>query len=315
MADAQRDRAVLRAAHLYFLDGLTQAATADRLGCTRWTVGRLLKEGEDSGVIDIRIRHPHARVNKLEKGLLSHFPIVAAHVVKTQPTSAATLSLVARTAADYLADLRPRPRSVALGWGRTVAATARALPEGWNPGVVVMRANAAPKDVEELLSKGPARIAAKSGPGRLAWSAHPKGRDGRGRISDGDFDAAAEAEVLVYSPGGIPTSSLLVRGGHVTEAQLRSFWDQGARANILCHIVDGEGENVAETLESDRIAIPLHQIRKMKHVVVVGAGVDKVEPFKAAMQGGLATAVVTDVNTAEGLLQSVEGSQIETPKY
>ena len=165
---SERQRAVLRAAQLYFLDGLTQAAVAERMGCTRWTVGRLLKEGEDSGVVDIRIRHAQARVRPLEIELKSRFGLADVQVVGTQETTGQTLALVAQTAADYLADIRPRPTAVALAWGRTTSAVARAAAPRWSPGTRVVQANAAPGGVDELLGSGATRLLARKAPGTVS---------------------------------------------------------------------------------------------------------------------------------------------------
>ena len=68
-ADVNVDREAqrLRAAQLYYYDNLTQGAIADRLSCTRWTVGRLLEEARGSGIVTISVNHPRARIPKLER--------------------------------------------------------------------------------------------------------------------------------------------------------------------------------------------------------------------------------------------------------
>ena len=73
--DDDREMAVLRAAQLYYYENMTQDSIADRLGCTRWTVGRHLEEARQSGIVRITINHPRARVRHLEKELAERFGI------------------------------------------------------------------------------------------------------------------------------------------------------------------------------------------------------------------------------------------------
>ena len=138
-ADVNVDREVqmLRAAQLYYYDNLTQGAIADRLNCTRWTVGRLLEEARESGIVTISVNHPRARIPKLEKALVKTFGLTDAIVVKRQSSVEGALNLVASMAADYVTEMRPIPQSMGIAWGRTLTAVARAMPESWTYGLEV----------------------------------------------------------------------------------------------------------------------------------------------------------------------------------
>ena len=76
--NVDREAQMLRAAQLYYYDNLTQGAIADRLNCTRWTVGRLLEEARESGIVTISVNHPRARIPKLEKALIKTFGLTDA---------------------------------------------------------------------------------------------------------------------------------------------------------------------------------------------------------------------------------------------
>ena len=56
-------RLALRAATLYYLDGLTQAEIASRLGVSRPTAGRLVARAKAKGLVRIEVVDParHAR--------------------------------------------------------------------------------------------------------------------------------------------------------------------------------------------------------------------------------------------------------------
>lgn len=107
---------LLRAAQLYYLDGLTQAAVADRLGCTRWTVSRMLTQARDAGIVQLDVKHPKARIRELERDLVQAFDLRAAWVVPAQQTAVQTIRLAVSEAADFVRDMRPRHATVAFGW-------------------------------------------------------------------------------------------------------------------------------------------------------------------------------------------------------
>ncbi|AWE42345.1 sugar-binding domain-containing protein [Actinobaculum sp. 313] len=126
---AEHEYAMVRAAELYYKDGLLQSEVADRLRVSRWKVGRLLEEARARGLVEITIHHPTSRRGDLESQLVDRFGCAEAVVVQSQDTSAATTALVAQASASYLTEMRPQPQSIGFSWGRTVAAIASALPD------------------------------------------------------------------------------------------------------------------------------------------------------------------------------------------
>lgn len=307
MSSADRERSVLRAAELYFFDGMTQSAIADRMGCTRWTVGRLLKEGEDRGIIDIRIRHSQARIHHLELELESRFGLSDAQVVATQGSEGATLALVARTAAEYLGDIRPRPTRVAMGWGRTVAAISRAMSPDWAPGARVIQAAASTEEINELLASGPVQLLAQKAPGQArvltGTLRHAGASATASRTTDlVVLDEAARADIVLYSPGGVSESSLLVRSGFITAETLRSLWEKGAQANVLSHIVDAKGRALCADLEARTVSLDLESLRRARLAVAVAAGTEKHRALSAALRGGLTDVVIADAELAKRVL-------------
>ncbi|MGX6496936.1 MAG: hypothetical protein ACWM0X_00050 [Schaalia turicensis] len=58
MMDDDREMAVLRAAQLYYYENMTQDSIADRLGCTRWTVGGRRAAARPSGGLWFTKKNP-----------------------------------------------------------------------------------------------------------------------------------------------------------------------------------------------------------------------------------------------------------------
>ena len=107
---------MLRAAQLYYRLNLTQDQVGERLGVSRFKVGRLLDRALRESAVRIEIVHPAARLVELEDALVERFGLRGAVVVDVPATgSAADDELLARervaaAAAAHLAALRPDGR-------------------------------------------------------------------------------------------------------------------------------------------------------------------------------------------------------------
>ena len=81
----------------------------------------------------------------------------------------------------------------------------------------------------------------------------------------------------------------------------------------------GEYFNAAgEPLELEHhqrlISIRLERLRKMKHVVGVAGGSDKIEALSAALKGGFFHSLITDEKTARFLLPSLKNNPFKYAK-
>ena len=84
-------------------------------------------------MVKITIDHPLARYHRFETELVDTFGLQSAVVVPVQANDELTMEFVTRMAAQRLSEWRPRPRVVAVSWGRTTAHVAQHLGSGWNP--------------------------------------------------------------------------------------------------------------------------------------------------------------------------------------
>ena len=309
--DGDRELLVLRAAQLYYYENLTQDAIANRMSCTRWTVGRLLEEARASGIVSITINPPRARVRELEKQIIATFGIPEAIVVRAQETLAATGALVAATTADYITGTRPTPTSLGIAWGRSLTAVARAMPDEWTRGL----------DVSQMYGG-----LVRSNDDEVADSIGLMARRGHGVghmipapaiVTDGDLGvrllrepsvvstltAAPASDLVIYSPGILEPESVLVRSGFLSAKEMEELRGLGAVTDLFSHFVDAQGRPVSEDFERRTIAVRLSAVRGAKKTVAIGWGPLKAEPLAVCMRSGLAKTLIVDEDTARGILE------------
>jgi deoxyribonucleoside regulator len=309
---AEHEYAMVRAAELYYKDGLLQSEVADRLRVSRWKVGRLLEEARARGLVEIKIHHPTSRRGDLESQLVDRFGCAEAVVVQSQDTSAATMALVAQASASYLTEMRPQPRSIGFSWGRTVAAIASALPDRAFIGADLLQLNGGAPSVDGTVDAASILrlVAAKSRQARtrlLPVPAIVSDRELARRlccdhaIAD-TLKLAARCDVAVFSLGALSPGSVLVRSGALSDEEQLELQRSGAVGDVLGHYIDRSGRVVDLELDSRTIALALDQIGGIGHAIAVGVGNEKSEVTYAALYAGLCSVLITESAIAENVL-------------
>ena len=130
-------RLMVRIAQLYYGMHLSQAEIGDRLGLSRFQVGRLLDRAVGGVHRPHRGRPPRrpprgSRGRAWSRGSGSSAAVVADVPAATAGQEADDLArdAVAEVAVDLLGKLRPTG-TIAVSWGRTMLEVARRLPMGW----------------------------------------------------------------------------------------------------------------------------------------------------------------------------------------
>jgi DNA-binding transcriptional regulator LsrR (DeoR family) len=113
---------------------------------------------------------------------------------------------------------------------------------------------------------------------------------------------AAAADVAFVGLGGRDDRIDFSQGSHITDEEWAGLLAAGMAGDIGGRFFDGDGLQIAHPVNGRVIALDLEDFVKIPVRVVAAAGPSKVEAIAAALRGGLATVLVTDVATAHALL-------------
>lgn len=83
---AEKSRDALRAAQLYYLQDITMEAIAHELHTSRSSVSRLLSFARDTGLVEIQVKSPAARVSTSQQRLRDRHGVTA-HIVPVPATT------------------------------------------------------------------------------------------------------------------------------------------------------------------------------------------------------------------------------------
>jgi deoxyribonucleoside regulator len=292
-------------AELYFVEGLSQEQIADRTNYSRSMISRLLTEARGSGVVEIRIHHPLARVAHLEQTLIQQFGLKTARVLATaslaDTQSFRRLGALAAQALDeYLRD----GCTIGLSWGRALAEMVDALRPRPRANIhVVQIIGSLGNRLPELDGAELVRRLANTLRGQYHALSAPlivasdKLRNAlmEDRIVREVFDRVNSMDIALVGIGSPdPEQSSLVRSGFLTGNDSRALLAQGAVGDVCAVQLDIQGQQLKTALNHCIIGIEPAELRRVPLRIGIAGGEAKGAPIVAAARSGMINALVID---------------------
>ena len=306
----------IRAAELYYEEDKTQDEIGSILALTRWKVGRLLAQAKASGFIRIEIVHPRARRLPVERRLRETCGLADAIVVSTSGVEDQDelQSRTAQAAADYLATLRPVPRTLGISWGRTLDDVSRHLRGRLGRAASTScRSTAASASTAAPAPRPPPRSPSRRRPAGTPPCCPARRSSSGWRPSAPSSPTAPSPPSSTSRRAPTPTcsaperptrASVLVDSGYLTPDDVAGLVRRGAVGDVVGRYVDAAGAIVDERLDERTIGLPLESLRAAQLSIAVIAGAAKHAVARAVVTSGLCTVLVTDEETALHLIEN-----------
>lgn len=297
------------AARRYFIAQQTKSQIAEELGLSRFKVARLIDAAIEEGIIQFVISEPGDLNTKLGEAVRRTYGLKAALVLEGPdlPTSSLTAPL-GNLAAQLLDETLVDGQMLGIAWGRTLAATAKALTH--LPKVDVVQAAGSPAGLD--ISQNPVqlvhRLASLSGGAAYPvyapmWAEDPQLIQ-RLRQEPAVANAIAhydEIDVLVVGIGSWnPAESCLCSG--FPAAWRDEALAAGVQADVCATLIDRDGREVPGRLAENGLGITTAQLRRIPEIIGIGGGLEKAEAIAAVLRGGWINVLVTDAGVARRLV-------------
>ncbi|WP_417259967.1 sugar-binding transcriptional regulator [Celeribacter sp.] len=309
-----------RAAWLYYVGGLNQEETANRLGTTRARVNKLLQLAKDAGIVSISIDARGNGLLDVEDALRSRFglercicsPELGLSAKDTLPGHLADYPrrAVGSLAATLLRDqLARNPESIiGTGWGRTLDQITKNMASVTAPKARFvslmgsLTANSAfnPFEVVQALASTTEAEGYFLAVPFIANS--PEDRDillSQTTVS-AVLDMARKPDMAIISVGELTQNSLLRRSGMISERELEELHAVGAVGDTNGIFFDAEGRPVSHDLNRRTLAVDFDALRET-HTVLLAGGVEKAEATFALLKNGLVKTLIIDGDTARAV--------------
>ncbi|NMP26520.1 sugar-binding transcriptional regulator [Rahnella sp. SAP-1] len=311
-------RQIYRVLVMYYQDGKKQSEIATETRLSVATINRMIRQGRDSGMVEITIKSPWMSAHQLEQRLIQ---LGGLEQVVVAPNAArheeASLQGVGAAAAEFLLSQLKDGDVIAITGGKGVSAMVEALTVNRKYDVQVVPALGCVQgkhytDVNHVASEMAARL------GGHAWQIHAplfadtaEQRDMLMAISAVDqvLQKAREATLAVVGLGSIHSDSssyydlnLLAR--HAS-AQIET---SGARSELLAWLLNAQGQPAQFADNNLLVGLTLQELQRIPRSFAVVAGSNKVDPIYCALQGHYLKGLVTDEATASGVVELAAGT-------
>ncbi len=300
-----------RAAWLYFAGGRTQGEVAEALNVPGTKAHRLIARATRDGLIRVFVEGPMAGCIALEDELKRRFDLGQCEVVPNVDDGPLPLRTLGTAGARYirLALDAGRDKVIALGHGRTLAASIDYMPTTPCPGVrfvsllggLTRRFAANPFDVIQRLAEKTGAEAYLLPVPFFANSIADK-KVLLSQLGIGDvIEMADAASLLIVGIGEASAESFLHMGGMVGAEEIAAVRKAGAAGEVLGHFFTLDGRHIANDL-SDRALAPDPDRLRGRRIVAIAGGTTKVAAIRAVLASRLLHGLITDETTARQLL-------------
>jgi len=301
----------VRAAWLYYIEGLTQEDVAAAMGISRAKVIRLLSAAREHGIAHIQINAKGSEQLALERRLVAAFKLGEAVVAPAPTDPSAVAAVVGHATGAYLADNLHHGMSLGVGWGATLSMSLKALGtkayEGFSVislmGAMTHSRSVNPSDVARRIADAvsaecfqltaPVFVASEST--RNALWAEPGLTD--------LLERARRVDLALLSVGDVSEDSTLFREGLLPRSQVASLIAAGAVGEVLCHFLDTNGNVVDHPVSRRVVAVGLEDLGRVPKIVIAAGGPSKVEAIRVVLKATRARVLITDETAARGLLR------------
>jgi len=304
-----------RVAWLYFMEGLTQADIAQKLGMTRLRVNRMLVDARTSGLVSITINSRFASCIELEHSLVKQFALKDAVIVPTPQDPDLVPVLLGQATGEYLSNVLETNKvsGLGLGWGGTLRETIRNMRSGRYPDLCINSMMGGLTHGLELNTFETASSLANRLNAECQYLAAPiyaGSPDSRDIILAQDvfreaFERIATNDIAVLSVGDLTMRSLLIRYGLPRDVTTDELVSLGAVGDILGQFYNESGQVIDHPLNRRAIALPLRELSRIPTVVLTSGGKNKTRALAGALKARLASVIICDEDTARAALELI----------
>lgn len=299
-------------AWLYYYLGLTQAEIASILGVSRTSVANLLARAREVGVVTINLDPKHFSALSLAQKTRELFELDDVLIVPSVPNAEepSTTQALGKAGALYLEQTIKSSEIIVIGWGMTMLALAKALSGKTVPNVTLAQLLGGFSTADAYNPAKVASLIADKLGARLyhlflpAVVASRQIRD----ILHGDpaihsaLEMARAASKAVVGIGKVGHDATVVRAGFITPLQMDELAAKGAVGDIALRFFDINGQLVSTALAERLTGLDIEDLARIRPVIAVAGGVDKVQAILGALRGRRVNVLITDEQTMRSVL-------------
>jgi DNA-binding transcriptional regulator LsrR (DeoR family) len=315
MARIDELRLMAKVARMYYTNGLRQTEICERLNIHQSTVSRVLKRAEREGIVRITVSLPSDTHTDIEDALQARYGLDEAVVVDCFQDDSQISHDLGAAAAFYLENtLKPSDVIGISSWSAALLEMVNAMhPSQRFKGtrVIQILGGVGSPNAEVHATQVTRRLADLIGAEATLLPAPGVvgSRDARDVLMKDRFvrealDLFGQVSIALVGIGATePSRALASSGNSFSPQEIKLLAGKGAVGDICLRFFDATGRQVVTELNDRVISMGLDQLRAVRRVVAVAGGKRKTNAILGALAGKLVNVLITDLSTAERLLE------------
>lgn len=307
MSLLQNDRLAVRVCQMYYLEDYSQKEIAELLHISRPQISRIIATARSRNLVSITVNDPFAIERSLEKQLAEHFALPEAMVFDSRSTEG-----LGRSAAQHIELYLSDANRIGVMSGRAIYSMAKALTTinrrglefvplvgGIGSGNAVWHANSI---AQNLAQKSGGTSYVMNAPLTVQSSLIRDALTQEPGISS-VLRLGRECDVSLVGIGSINEDSTTMLAGAMTAQDIRELHQAGAVCAMCNSYLDKDGNLLDVPMIHRTVGQTLETVHSSR-MIALAAGKNKVEAIKSALKSGFVDVLITDMDTAQNILEN-----------
>ncbi|PKL11509.1 MAG: hypothetical protein CVV52_13625 [Spirochaetae bacterium HGW-Spirochaetae-8] len=314
-------RLLVKTALLYYKYDMNQPAIAEKLGLSRQKVGRLLKQAKDEGIVKISIQSALSYSEECASTIEDLFSLKLAIIIDAPIYDDQNIKEeIGKATADYLRRILRDDDSLSISWSSTVYQCVRELGKLPLRGLRFSQLNGSHEKVSYTYSgMNIINMLSQCAEDSIMYPllAPMKVNSEKLLVSLQQDDtiqkamrAASESRIALFGIGSISKDSSLFHAGYMDAKLLNALHECGGVADVCGHFINKEGRICNQDSERTTLTIAESDLKRKEYIIAVAGNLNKAEAIYGALNGNWCNVLVTDLRTAEKL---IEWKKAESP--
>jgi len=312
----ETERQIHRILVMHYLEGLKQSEIASLMNLSTARVNRLIKQGREKGMVDIKIKSLYQPLLEVEAQIKQLGSVQQAMVTPTvSDNPEVVLQTVGEAAATVLLENLNDGDIICISGGKGVSAVVNALKPSRKYDIKVVPATGCVQgkhytDVNHVATQMAEKL------GGRAYQIHAplfaESIDQKemletiGSVQE-IMELARKATIGIVGVGSILVGESSYYDLHpMVKGDQSEIVESGAVGELLAHLLDDKGDVCSYELNSKLVAISPADLAKIPLTIAVASGVNKVAPICAVLRGNHINALVVDETTANSVVHTLK---------
>ncbi len=301
---------------LYYLDGWTQSQICKKVGLSRPIISKLLKQAKEKNIVEIYMKDETVHTVELERLLEKQYGLSEVIVVARENRGADMVRRnMGQAASSFIIKKLNRIETLGISWGKSIYTFVEEFESSDHPHIhlVPLVGGMGQKFVEYHSNQLSFKLAQKLN-ASSSYLYAPAFSDNvdlqKSMVKSKDvasvMEEGKEVDFAIVGIGGMTSQTTAIEMGYLQEEDIDSLKTSGAAGDLNSFFYDVEGQTVKHPINDRIIGVSLNDIKKIPEVMAIAEGEHKVNSLQTALSNNMINILVTDDQTAEGLLENVQ---------